>query len=699
MNPKIQPHHREKPAYVYLRQSSLNQVRYHQESTERQYALQEHARQLGWPPEAIRVLDGDLGLSGATGSRREDFNKLVAEVSLRRVGAVFALEVSRLARSSADWHRLLELCALTDTLIIDEDGCYNLTDFNDQLLLGLKGTMSQAELHWLRARLQGGKLHKAQKGELRVCLPVGFCYDDEGRTIQDPDAEVRGAIQLLFATFREAGSAYGVVRTFVRLGLQFPKRAYGGVWDGRVLWGRLSHHRVLEILHNPAYAGVYVYGRYRDHKEILPDGTLRARVVKMPAEAWRVTLPDHHEAYLSWEEFQQNQLRLEQNRTNGEEHLLSGPAREGLALLQGLLLCHHCGRRLSVRYKGNGGLYPLYECNRQRQDGLATTPYMSLRCDLLDPLVTRRVLEALQPAQLEIALQAIQQLEQRQATVDRQWRMRLERAAYEAQLAQRRYEEVDPANRLVAATLERRWNEALVKLQQLQEQLAAEQQKQPLAITAAQHAQIRALAHDLPRLWHAPTTQHKDRKRVLRLLLKDITVEKRRDSRQVVLHLRWQGGACEDLSCLAPVPIAERLRYETELVDHVRDLAKAMLDAEIAGVLNAEGRRSAKGKAFSVAMVRWIRYKHRIPAVTRPLDDNELTVKELADRFGISSGVVYYWIRLGLLEVHRIHAGAPYAITLTPQKEGELREWVRQSSRIHRVARGAFQNQTVGGAV
>src|SRR5215831_13902913 len=312
MNSKIAEHHRSKPAYIYLRQSTPGQVRHHQESTERQYALRDMAIGLGWSESLIRTLDRDLGKTGTEMEAREDFKTLVADVSMGHVGAVFALEVSRLARSNLDWHRLLELCALTETLVIDEDGCYDPADFNDGLLLGLKGAMAQAELHFLHARLQGGKLNKAKKGELRFPLPVGFCYDEEGRTILDPDEEVRGAVALVFRLFRETGSAYGVMHQFTQRGLRFPKRAYGGAWNGKIIWGRLCHGRVLCMLRNPSYAGMYVFGRYQYRQEISPEGEIRKRMQAVAMPAWRVSLKEH-----------QNAKRLEKTRTNGEETLLS----------------------------------------------------------------------------------------------------------------------------------------------------------------------------------------------------------------------------------------------------------------------------------------------------------------------------------------------------------------------------------------
>jgi len=428
MNPKISEQQQSKPAYIYVRQSTLAQVRHHQESTERQYALRKKALELGWSETSIRILDRDLGVSGAHTTGRADFKTLVADVSMGQVGAVFALEASRLARSNVDWHRLLELCALTRTLVIDEDGSYDPADFNDGLLLGLKGTMAQAELHFLRARLLGGKLNKAQKGELRFPLPVGFCHDEDGHIVPDPDEEVRGAVSLVFRLFRETGSAFAVVQNFAKRALRFPKRAYGGAWNGKLVWGRLTHTRVLCMLKNPSYAGVYVFGRYQYHQKISTTGEIQKKMRAVPMPDWRVQLRQHHDGYLSWDEFLENGKRLEKNRTNGEATMLSGPAREGLALLQGLLLCGNCGHAITARYTGNGGIYPTYLCNRQRREGLATKDCMGFRCDLLDAAVSEEVLKALRSAELQLALGALRELEVRDQAILRQWQMRLERA-------------------------------------------------------------------------------------------------------------------------------------------------------------------------------------------------------------------------------------------------------------------------------
>jgi len=685
MNSKITEQHRSRPAYIYVRQSTNAQVLHHQESTERQYALRTMALELGWSESAIRTLDRDLGMTGTEMSRREDFKTLVADVSMGRVGAVFALEVSRLARSNLDWHRLLELCALTATLVIDEDGCYDPADFNDGLLLGLKGTMAQAELHFLHVRLQGGKLNKAKKGELRFPLPVGYCYDEQGRIVLDADEEVRGAVAMVFRLFRETGSAYAVVHRFTERGLRFPKRAYGGAWDGKIIWGRLSHSRVLGVLKNPSYAGIYVFGRYQYRREISVDGEVHKRMHAVAMPDWRVSLQQHHEGYITVDEFVKNREGLQKNRTNGEETILSGPAREGLALLQGLLLCGNCGHALTVRYRGNGGIYPTYQCNVLRREGLATKSCMVFRCDLLDGVIAEEMLKTLRPVELELALAALHELESRDQSILRQWQMRLERAEYEVALAERRYHEVDPSNRLVAGTLERRWNDALVHLEDLKKEAAEFQRQEARVATPEQKAQVLALARNLPRLWHAPTTQSKDRKRMLRLLIKDITVEKPANQKQLLVHIRWQGGACSDVSVQLPLNIADRVRYPSAVVDKVRELARHLPDCEIADQLNREGQASAKGLPYTSKIIQWIRCRYRIPPAEVKRSE-ELTVQQVARRFGTSDQVVYYWIGHKVIRSRRINPGMPHWITLSAADERKLREWVRKSSRIQPVS-------------
>jgi DNA invertase Pin-like site-specific DNA recombinase len=679
MTEKITPQHLQQTAYVYVRQSSMGQVRHHRESTERQYALQDRARGLGWPPSRIKVLDGDLGCSGASTTDRTDFKTLVADVSLGNAGAVLALEASRLARSNADWHRLIEICGITRTLLIDEDGCYDPSDFNDGLLLGLKGTMAQAELHFIRSRLQGGKLNKAQKGELRFPLPVGYVFDEANRIVKDPDEQVCRAIELVFTTFLEAGSAYGVVQRFARDQLLFPKRSYGGVWAGKLQWGRLTDSRVLGILKNPSYAGVYAFGRYRCVKDILEDGDVRSRIACMPRDQWLVEIRDHHEGYTSFEQHLKNLDRIERNRTNPQEAILSGPAREGLAMLQGLLICGRCGRRLTPRYRGNGGLYPIYECNWRKREGLSKTSCMSVQCCYLDRTIEQRVWQVVNENHLNLALDAYDILQQREQQISTQWKLRLQRAEYEVQLAQKRYEQVDPENRLVASTLEQRWNDALIELEDVQNQIAELQQREHV-ITSRQREEVLKLAQDLPRLWKSKATSAKDKKRILQLLIQDITVEKP-ERGKVVLHLRWQGGQCEDLAVELPRPSAERWRHSESLVQRVRELARDYSDTEIATQLNAEGLKSNKGNPFTRSSVSWIRHKHAIPPVDKKQAE-EQTVQEVSQQFGVSPGVVYYWIAHKIIPARRLNNGSPYWITINPQKERELENWVRESNRI-----------------
>lgn len=676
---KITDTHLQKIAYVYLRQSSMGQVRNHRESTERQYALQELARNLGWPVTRIVVLDGDLGKSGTSTTDREDFKTLVSDVSLGKAGAVLAIEASRLARSNADWHRLIEICGITGTLIIDEDGCYDPCDFNDGLLLGLKGTMAQAELHFIRARLQGNKLNKARKGELRFPLPVGFVFDELNRIVKDSDAQVRSSIELVFDYFQQCGSAYGVVQRFAKEKLDFPKRSYGGTWAGKLIWGRLTDTRVNTIVKNPSYAGVYAFGRYRSIKEILGNGEVRSRIGYMPEDNWLVNLRDHHEGYITFEQYKKNLDQLSRNQTNTKEVVLSGPAREGLALLQGLLICGGCGRRLTPRYQGNGGIYPTYQCNWRKREGLSTKACLTVQCSPLDRAIERRVLESLRSEQLELAIDAFDIVSRRHEQIDAQWKMRLQRAEYESELAQRRYEQVDPSNRLVAATLEQRWNDALIELQDVRDEIDRQNQKSR-RLTLQQRDEVLALAQNLPKLWHNTAAAWKDKKRILQLLISDITVTKP-EQFVALAQLRWHGGECEELRVDLPRPVADRWRHDDALIERVGELAKTLDDAQIAAWLNNEGLKTNKGNRFTVSSIKWIRHKHSIS----PVDDRktgELTVKEAAKRLGVNPGVIYYWIEKGLILGRRRNAGSPYLLAFTPEIEQELAKRIAQSTRI-----------------
>ena len=678
LNPKIADHHLMRNACIYIRQSTMAQVRFNQESTERQYNLADQAKSLGWMPEQIRILDRDLAQSGVLTAKRDDFKTLVSDVAMGQVGAIFSLESSRLARSNKDWHRLLELCAVTKTLVFDGDGCYDPSDFNDSLVLGMKGTFAQAELHIIRARLHGVKLNKAQKGELRFPLPVGLVFESD-KIVLDPDQEVQGAVRAVFTLFEQENSAYAVVQRFHQLGLLFPRRSYGGVWDGKLIWGRLTHSRVIGVLANPSYAGTYVFGRYQSCKKIGPTGEICTQSRQMPQDQWRVVIPNHHPGYITWDQFLANRSRLAANRTNSE--VLAGPAREGLCLLQGVLLCGTCGRRLSTRYTGNGGLYPSYDCNSRSRDAPPLRHCMSLPAKPLDDAIAARLLTAVTPLTIKLALDALTNLEARDKAISAQWHRRIERARYDADLAERRYEEADPSNRLVASTLEKRWNDAMQRMIELEAEIAGFERQAMRSLTSEQKQQILQLGNDFPRLWKAPTTSACDRKRMLRLLISDITVVKGPDPKLLRLQIRWQGGATETIEVRQRPNRADAVRYPEALVAKIRALAERHADKEIAVRLNAEGLTSSTSKSFTASMISWIRFKHRIPGPSRL--PGTLTVSEVRARYGVSMHVVYYWIARGIVAATQRETNTPYVITINDNVDRRLRKWVANSGHLH----------------
>ena len=475
---KVTAMHLKRTAFLYIRQSTLHQVQQNTESTQRQYALQQRAVALGWALERVQVIDCDLGHSGASAVDREGFQQLVAEVSMGHAGIVLGLEVSRLARNSADWQRLLELCALTDTLILDEDGLYDCNDFNDRLLLGLKGTMSEAELHFLRARMRGGLLNKAHRGELASPLPVGLNYDESRHVRLDPDQQIQQAVRLLFETFRRTGAAHATVMHFQREGLRFPRRLHTGVQKGQVIWGELSLSRVLQILHNPRYAGAFFFGRTRTRT--WPDGEKRTQC--LPIEEWLVLIPNLHVGYISWEEYQENRRHLQESAQAHGIDRRKSPPREGPALLQGLVICGVCGSRMTVRYHvGKGGVYPDYVCQRAHIHQAAPL-CQHLPGQAIDAAVSRLLLETLTPLSLEVALAVQKEIETRQDETDALRSQQVARAQYEADLAGQRYRRVDPNNRQVAATLEAEWNAALRSLQEVQQDCERHRQSDRLLI-------------------------------------------------------------------------------------------------------------------------------------------------------------------------------------------------------------------------
>jgi DNA invertase Pin-like site-specific DNA recombinase len=670
-HPKIRPDQFHRPALIYVRQSTLAQVRNNRGSTARQYDLVQRALDLGWPREQIQVIDQDQGHSGAAAAGRDGFQFLVAEVGLGRAGAVLCLEASRLARSCSDWYRLLELCALTQTVVIDQDGVYDPSQYNDRLLLGFKGTMSEAELHWLRQRLLGGKQEKARQGQLRFRLPVGLVYDPAGQVVRDPDQQVQAAIQLLLDRFEQCGSAMAVVQHFTTHQLLFPTRAWGGAHDGELSWGPLRLGRVLALLHNPAYAGVYVYGRTQTRTATLPGEAprIKGRTRRVRPEEWPILRPEAHPGYLSWEQFQRNQERLDDNRTFRAEER-RGAVREGAALLQGIVLCGHCGRRMTVRYLEDGRT-PSYECH-QLHTQLAAKTCQSLRGDGVDAAVARVFLEALQPAQLEISLATLDQLEAEARQVDRQWQLRLERAQYEADLARRRFFAVEPENRLVARTLEQDWNEKLAQLAHREREAAARPSLAARLASPEERQRLLALAQDLPAVWQATTTTQAERKQLLRFLINDVTLTRGETTVQVAI--RWQTGALTVLEIPRPKRVWEARRTDPAVVARLRELAPGHSDRQIAVQLNQEGRTTGAGGAFSPGKVGWLRCRYAIPtgcpettAADAPRGDGRYSARAVAALLNVNVSTIAAWCQSGQLDGLQAAPHGPWWIRLTPE--------------------------------
>jgi excisionase family DNA binding protein len=673
--------HRERLAIAYLRQSSPAQMRENPESTARQYALAEAAARLGWTASKILVIDADLGRSGRSGTVRTGFQELVSRVCLGEVGAVFGLEVSRLARSSADLQRLLEFCSLTDTLVVDADGVYNLRQFNDRLLLGLKDVMAVAELHVLAGRLLEAKRAAARRGELRLPLPVGYIYDDDGHVLMDPDDEIRQAVADVFAAFEAGGSAYGVVTALAQR--RFPTRANGGAGAGDIRWGRLNHARVLRMLANPVYTGTYVYGRNQSRRVVQPDGTIRLKAVEIPRGEWAVALRNHHPAYLSWETYLANQCRLEQNYAAGGAH----PVRTGAGLLQGIVLCGICGRGMGPIYRAGR---PIYKCTRAVNDGIHTPGFPSIRAEIIDAAVVRRLFEIMTPDQIALAFQAADEVEARRANRIRAVELQIERARYEAARAERAYHQCEPENRLVARSLEQRWEAKLAALAEAEAALAgvrADSAPLPSRDT------LEALARDVPALWDAPTTSARDRKRVVRALIADVTLRWASTTKAIHVGIRWRSGASEELVVHLPPRLARvPRRTPRAAVDLVRAMAACTND-EIMAALHAAGLYRIGGQPFDVAAIHRIRHAHHIAVPPFQPAPGTLTVREVAQRLRVKTGRVYDWIRAGTLEIHHGPRGR-VSVPFSPQIEAACRQRIARSGSLSRavpkaVVRGA----------
>jgi len=660
------------------------QVRDNTASTARQYQLAKRAQDLGWPQHLVVVIDQDQGRSGASRTGRAGFEHLIAEVGLGRAGAILCLEASRLARSSSDWYRLIEICALTDTLVIDEDGVYDPGQYNDRLLLGFRGTMSEAELHWLHCRLVGGKLEKAQQGTLCFRLPVGLVYDTTGQIVLDPDEEIQHAVRQVFEVFERSKSALAVVKHFEDHGLQIPTRLWQRQRKGEVVWRRLRHARVLSILHNPFYAGTYIYGRTQTRQRPLPSEVPRIKgyTRQVKRDNWPMLLREHHPGYISWAQFRRHQEQLADNRTfDREQH--RGVVRDGGALLQGIVGCGRCGRRMTVRYMPDG-LRPIYVCAQVHKDFAGKT-CQCMRGDGIDAAVAQLLLEAIEPAQLTIALEAVEHLEAQARAIDHQWQLRLERARYEADQARRRYREVEPEYRLVARSLERDWNEKLTALDQLEWDYTEMRPTAWSPVSEAERQGIIDLVHDLPAVWRAKTTTHAERKHVVRLLLKDVMLTKL--EKAVRVDVRWQTQACSTLEVPRPKPAYVIRRTAPEVLECIRQWAPDHTDIEIAERLNQEGYRSGQGGAFTASKVDWLRYAYGIKSGC-PLGpaacphgqrgDGRYSARTAADLLNVTVSTIADWCKAGKLDGVQVVPRGPWWVQLTPELISALRKPVRQ---------------------
>jgi DNA invertase Pin-like site-specific DNA recombinase len=681
---KLRNEHVTRPALVYIRQSTLMQVRDNTASTTRQYQLAKRAQDLGWPASLVVVIDQDQGRSGASSAGRDGFEYLIAEVGLGRAGAVLCLEASRLARSSSDWYRLIEICALTDTLVIDEDGVYDPGQYNDRLLLGFRGTMSEAELHWLHCRLVGGKLEKAQQGTLRFRLPIGLIDDGAGQIGLDPDEEIQHAVRQVFEVFATAKSALAVVKHFSDHGLQIPDRLWQRERKGEVVWRPLRHARVLSMLHNPFYAGAYVYGRTKSRQRPLPGQAPRVKgsTLQVKRDDWPTILQEHPPGYINWPQFRRNLEQLDDNRTF-EPDQRRGAVREGGALLQGLVACGVCGRRMTVRYMPDG-IRPIYVCAQLHKDFAGKT-CQCMRGDGIDAAVAQLLLAAIEPAQLTIALEAVEHLEAQARAIDHQWHLRLERARYEADLARRRYQEVEPENRLVARSLERDWNEKLSVLAQLERDSTEVAPVASSHVSEAERQGILKLVHDLPAVWQAATTTHAERKQVVRLLIKDVTLTKLETT--IRIDVRWQTHACSTLEVPRPKQAYVIRRTAPEVIERVRQLARDHTASQIAERLHDEGYLRSQGGAFSASKVEWLRYAYGIksacplgPAAcpTGQRGDGRYSTQAAAVQLNVSVSTIVDWCKAGKLDGIQVAPRGPWWVELTPEVIAALRKPIRQ---------------------
>jgi DNA invertase Pin-like site-specific DNA recombinase len=656
---KIQTHHRDRLAVVYVRQSTPRQVRENVESTALQYQLARRAVDLGWQQDRVLVIDDDLGQSAQTATHRLGFQRLLAEVGLNHVGLVLGIEMSRLARSCKDWYQLLELCAVFRSLLADQDGVYDPADYNDRLLLGLKGTISEAELHVIRARMEQGKRHKAERGELYSQLPVGYVFLDSGEVALDPDQQAQAVLRLVFAKFGELGTGRAVVRYLLLHGMRLPLRPGNGPRRPALQWREPTPEAIYNILSHPIYAGAYAYGRRRVDAQRKQSGQSRRGQVMVPMEEWLVLRRDHLPAYITWDQYLANRERLRQNVAHWDTQ---GAPRQGAALLGGLVYCDHCGFRMQISYpEARRGLYSC--CRPDRSDEPGRCPSLSART--LDALVSRQVLRALEPAALEVSLQAHADLDGERQRLHRHWQQQLERARYQAERARRQYEAVEPENRLVARELESQWEQALGQQRQLQEEYDRFRQNLPAALSRAEHAAILALAADMPQVWDAPTTTPADRQIVIRHLIDRVRVCVQRASEVVAVTIHWKGGFESQHGLRRGVMRYRQLTDFEHLLQRVRQLREAGQKAPgIAAQLNAEGFRTPRDTPFQAGTVRTLLSRQGLSRSRSALPfpdgrgQDEWWVSDLARELDMSPTGLHGWIQRGWVQARQLRGGA-----------------------------------------
>lgn len=603
---KITKNHLSRKAILYIRQSTMRQVYENTESTLRQYALRDRLIAYGWDREAVIMIDRDLGQSGSSLIGREGFQQLIGEVANGNVGVVACIECSRLSRSSNDWVRLTEYCAMTSTLLMDADGVYNPNDFNDRLLLGLKGTMSEAELHFLKERMRGGLLNKAKRGELKKLLPIGYLYDDNDRIIKDTDAEVRHALELFFESFRIVGTAWGMLKHYEENGYKFPHRVQKGLRKGDVIWTSLTHSCVLRLLHNPIYAGVYHYGAKQ--KVWTPEGK---KTLLMPKEKWLVFIKDQHEGYITYEEYEFNEKRLWEHAHPRAEDGRKSPPREGPALLQGIVVCGKCGKRMTVRYKKESGKeIPYYMCQKNSVEH-GERPCQGIQGLLVDEKISEILLMHLTPLAVRSAIEVQEELVRRKEESSRYYQMRVEKSRYEADLARRRYMQVDPDNRLVALELESAWNIRLKELDEAQK----EYEDRVKELEADSKEEISHKLDGLPggfmEIWNDADTSIKDKKRMVRYLLEDVTLLKSTDSTQVMIHFR--GGTTETVTLENAKPAYQAWITSPAVLEVIRKESIHHTAGEIAEILNEKKLNSGKGQEFHSRLIQRLMKDYQIP--------------------------------------------------------------------------------------